>query len=143
MAKAAFRRAYRTPGPFACLAATPNDDALRTCAIFDCGRPPQARAGKGMSLYHCKWHIQKRNRHGSFWKGTYSAAQLKDYRRAAERYLKAHLDDFWIAAALTAIRATLEEACEHVMTEHLAAILTFKAEQYGARDMTVRVGKGV
>jgi len=29
------------------------------------------------------------------------------------------------------------------MTEHLAAILTFKAEQYGARDMTVRVARGL
>ena len=250
MARAALRRPYRTPGPFACLAATPNDDALRTCAIFGCGRPPQARAGRGLSLYHCRYHVQKKNRHGSFWKGTYSAAELRDYRRAAERYLKAHADDRWIAAALTALRATLdgagpnervvdvlhftprrkaraafarmrernvpplrlltihlavsgavredpirpgddgseyrltqigkaamrtasgyhsyygpgnqydryprssgralrligwmmESACEHVMTEHLAAILTFKAEQYGARDMTVRVGKGV
>ncbi len=250
MARAALRRPCRTPGPFACLVATPNDDALRTCAIFGCGRPPQARAGKGLSLYHCRYHVQKKNRHGSFWKGTYSAAQLKDYRRAAERYLKTHLDDFWIAAALTALRTTLdgagpnervadvlryapphkaraafarmrernvpplrllaihlavsgavvedrigpgedggeyrltqigkaamrtasgyhsyygpgnqfdlyprssgralrligrtlEEACEHVMAEHLAAILAFKSEQYGARDRTVRVGKGV
>ena len=47
MVRAALRRPYRTPGPFACLAATPNDDALRTCAIFGCGRPPQARAGQG------------------------------------------------------------------------------------------------
>ena len=29
------------------------------------------------------------------------------------------------------------------MAEHLGTILTFKAEQYGARDTTVRVGKGV
>ena len=100
MARAAFRRPCRTPGPFACLVATPNDDALRTCAIFGCGRPPQARAGRGLSLTHCRYHVQKRNRHGSFWKGTYSATDLKDYRRAAERYLKAHADDFWIAAAL-------------------------------------------
>ncbi len=249
MARAAFRRPYRKPGPFACLATTPNDDALRTCAIFDCGRPPQARAGRGLSLTHCRYHVQKRNRHGSFWKGTYSAAELRDYRRAAERFLKTHLDDFWIAAALASLRATLdgagpnervvdtltmkpphkaraafarmrvagvpplrlltiylavsgaviedpigpgddgreyrltqvgkaalrtasgyhsnygpgnqydryprssgqalrligrtlEEACGHVMTEHLGAILAFKAEQYGARDRTVRVGKG-
>jgi hypothetical protein len=45
--------------------------------------------------------------------------------------------------ALRLIGWMMESACEHVMTEHLAAILTFKAEQYGARDMTVRVGKGV
>ena len=77
MARAAFRRPYRKPGPFACLATTPNDDALRTCAIFDCGRPPQARAGRGLSLTHCRYHVQKRNRHGSFWKGNHSAAELR------------------------------------------------------------------
>ena len=98
---------------FACRAAALNEDpdaSLRSCAIFGCGRPPQARAGKGLSLTHCRYHVQYRNRHGCFWKGTYSAAELRDYRRAAERYLKAHLDDFWIAAALKAIDATLHGA---------------------------------
>ncbi len=71
---------------------------------------PQARAGKGLSLTHCRYHVQYRNRHGSFWKGTYRAADLRDHRRAAERYLKAHLDDYWIAAALKAIAGTLEGA---------------------------------
>ncbi|MCA3564294.1 MAG: hypothetical protein IOC90_09985 [Methylocystis sp.] len=44
------------------------------------------------------------------WKGTYSAADLKPYRRAAESYLKAHLTDLWIAHALLAIQALLDGA---------------------------------
>lgn len=80
------------------------------CAIFGCGRPTQAREGKGLSATHCRYHVQWKNRHGSYWKGTYSAAELRPYRLAADRYLRAHAADFWIAAALNGLRATLDGA---------------------------------
>ena len=111
--------------PF-CHAAAPASAALLFCPIPGCARPPQARAGKGLSLIHCRYHVQRRNRHGSFWKGTYSAADLKDYRRAAARYLKAHAGDFWIAAALTALRHTLDGAGPN---ERVVDVLTMKPAQ--------------
>ena len=86
------------------------DDAFPSCPIPGCGRPPQARAGRGFSLTHCRFHIQAKNRHGSFWKKTYSAATLRPYRRAAERFIKAYQTDFWIVAALDAIRSLLVNA---------------------------------
>jgi len=90
-------------------ATTPDPDAYK-CPIPGCGRPTQAGAGKGLSLYHCRYHIQLKNRHGSMWKRTYLAAELLPYRRAAARYLKANADDFWIAAALKALRSLMEGA---------------------------------
>lgn len=87
----------------------PDEDAY-TCPIPGCGRPSQARAGKGFSVFHCRYHIQFKNRHGSFWKGTYRAAELQPYRRAAERYIKAHLDDVWIAHALNSLRNLMDSA---------------------------------
>ena len=87
----------------------PDEDAF-ICPIPGCGRPSQARAGKGFSLYHCRYHIQFRNRHGSFWKGTYRAAELRPYRRAAERYIRAHSADPWIATALASLRSLMDDA---------------------------------
>lgn len=106
-----YRRAYPPPGPFACSVAKPNDEALAFCPIPGCGRRPQARQGKGLSLVWCRYHIQRRNRHGHLTKGTYSAADLRPYRRAAESYLKPRLGtDFWIAAAIKALGGLLDNA---------------------------------
>lgn len=100
----------RHKAEFLCRTATPNEEALDRCAIFGCGRLPQARAGRGASLTHCRYHVQYRNRHGSFWKGTYTAAELKPYRRAAESYLKAHMSDYWVAHALTTVQSLMNHA---------------------------------
>lgn len=70
-------------------AATPNPEAMPRCPIPGCGKPTQAAAGRGHSAFHCRYHVQFRNRHGSAWKGTYTAAQLQPYRRAAEAFLAA------------------------------------------------------
>ena len=86
---------------------TANEGAMRSCCIFGCGRPTQAAAGRGLSLMHCRYHVQARNRHGSFWKKTYLASDLLPYRRAAEKYLKANRENFWIAAALVSLRGLL------------------------------------
>ena len=86
------------------------DDAFPLCPIPGCGRLPQARVGRGFSLTHCRFHIQAKNRHGSFWKKTYSAATLRPYRRAAERFIETHPHDFWIVAALEALRSLMANA---------------------------------
>lgn len=106
-----FRRPYPPPGPFACSVAQPNEDAFAFCPIPGCGRKPQARLGKGLSLVWCRFHVQRRNRHGDLTKGTYSATELRPYRRAAESYLKPRLgSDFWIAASLKALSGLLDSA---------------------------------
>jgi len=83
---------------------------MERCCIPNCGRPPQAREGRGLSKLHCRYHVQWRNRHGSFWKGTYRAAELQPYRTAAARYLKDHQADTWIAHALQALDALMVSA---------------------------------
>ena len=110
---------------FACQAATPNDGALVFCPVPGCGRPPQARAGRGLSLIHCRYHVQFRNRHGSLWKGTYSAADLRPYRRAATRYLGPRHGNMWIAAALVALQSLLDRAGPN---ERMADVARMKPE---------------
>lgn len=106
------------------------------CPLLGCWRPTQANAGKGLSVYHCRYHIQFKNRHGSFWKGTYRAAELRPYRRAAERYIKAHLADFWIAAALKALRSLMDSAGP---VERVSEVLHFLTPPEKARAALARL----
>lgn len=85
-------------------------EALPLCAVPGCGRQPEARAGAGLSPTLCRYHRAFRSRHGSAWKGSYTGPQLKPYISAAERYLKAHADDFYVASALTGLAASLATA---------------------------------
>jgi hypothetical protein len=46
------------------------------------------KAGAGFNPYHCKYHVQFKSRHGSAWKGTYTADHLRPYRAATRALLK-------------------------------------------------------
>ena len=78
--------------------------------MWPCPRPPEARAGKGLSTTHCRYHVQLRSRHGSYWKRTILTATLRPYRQAAERYLKVHADDLWLSDARKRLEAQLDGA---------------------------------
>jgi hypothetical protein len=85
---------------------------------------------------HCRYHVQFKNRHGSYWKATYRTAELRPYRKAAERYIKAHLDDFWVAHALMALRSLMDRAGP---VERVADVLHFMAPAQKARAALARL----
>ncbi len=60
------------------------------CAIPGCGRPTAVASGKGKAQFHCRYHVQLKSRHGSFWHRTYRASDLRPYREAAVLWLEAH-----------------------------------------------------
>jgi hypothetical protein len=64
-------------------------------------------SGKGLSSLYCKYHSQFANRHGSVWKRSYTATELRDYRRTAERYFNAKENDRWVDVALAGLRGLL------------------------------------
>lgn len=64
----------------------------------------------GLSVFHCRYHVQFRNRHGSLWKGTYSRAQLSPYRRAAESFIRKNREDALMAMALGSLAHLLHYA---------------------------------
>lgn len=63
------------------------DPEAGRCLLFGCSRPVQRADGKGFSQTHCHYHVQFRQRHGSYWKTTYSADDIRPYREAANRFL--------------------------------------------------------
>jgi hypothetical protein len=83
------------------------DDAYPTCAVFGCGRPTRAAAGRGLNRLYCRRHEDHFQRHGSYHKGSYSAAELRPYRLAAERWLKTNSQDPYARAALQAVGALM------------------------------------
>ena len=83
--------------------ASASSPAELKCALVGCGRLVQRSAGAGFSRTHCRYHVQFKNRHGSYWKGTYTAAHLAPYRKAVRKFLSAHpaqraggLDSIWL-----------------------------------------------
>ena len=86
----------------------PNDGAFRVCPIPGCGRPPQARAGRGASLIHCDRCCRRRNRHGDLIKTTYRAAQLRPYMQTVERYIKSLPEDVALNTAERRLALLLE-----------------------------------
>lgn len=91
-------------------ASRPSPDALPVCSVWDCGRPPQAANGKGLSRRYCTKHVRHYARHGSAHRGSYSAAELKPYLWAAERWLNAHAGDGIVRAAVKAMAGLLADA---------------------------------
>lgn len=89
---------------------TSNPHAFAICPILGCGRPSQARAGKGASVIHCDRCIRRKNRHGDFVKTTYTAAQFRPYRLSVERYLRTISDDRYVAHAELSLEVLLEGA---------------------------------
>ncbi len=80
------------------------------CAIPGCGRPTMRAAGKGLAIHHCKYHVQHRARHGSHWRKSYRASDLKPYRQAAAIWIRRNRDDSYVAHSLSALASLVQFA---------------------------------
>ncbi len=63
------------------------------CFIPGCKRLTAPLMDKDFALFHCRYHVQHKARHGSHWQKTYKAADLKPYIKAAEKWGDANLRD--------------------------------------------------
>lgn len=85
-----------------------------TCKIFGCGRPARAAAGEGLDNRFCRAHAEFFQRHGSPYKRSYTAAELKPYRRAALAWVMANEADKFVANAIQRVRGLYASAGPHV-----------------------------
>lgn len=67
-------------------------------------------SGVGLAAFHCRRCVEHKSRHGSHWHGTYRASELKPYLAASTSYVRRHAADKYIAAAVAAMRNTIEGA---------------------------------
>ena len=85
-------------------------DYLPKCTIPDCGRPTMRAAKQGLAAFHCRYHVQHKARHGSHWRPSYRAADLKPYLATAAAWIKENRTEFYVAAALIRLEASMQSA---------------------------------
>lgn len=68
-------------------------DAYAKCRVPGCTRPTQRAAGKGLSRFYCKVHVNHYARHGSYWLDSLKATDLAPYRAAARQWVRRHKED--------------------------------------------------
>ena len=78
-----------------CRAGEAPEEPNGKCMAWGCKRPTQRAAGKGLSEMYCKRHIEFKRRHGSAWRKSFSASELKPIREAVRRWMAAHKADKW------------------------------------------------
>ncbi|WP_354105929.1 hypothetical protein [Bradyrhizobium sp. LB14.3] len=92
----------------------------------------------GLAPHHCREHVERRARHGSYWLNTYTAAELKPYLTAANAYVcLMAANDKVIAAAIAALRTTLDEAGPVEIATRLKGMSAAKRAKIGLARLRV------
>ncbi len=84
------------------------------CRIIGCGNPTTAGAGKGLNRLYCKKHEDHYERHGSYVKGSYTAAELEPHRKAARKWLRENRENRSVVLAVRAVAGLYRRAGPHV-----------------------------
>lgn len=84
------------------------------CHEIGCKNPPTARAGKGLNRLYCRKHEDFFERHGSYFKGSYTAAQINPYRCAALKWIKQNEDKLFVSTAILKVTGLYRNAGPHV-----------------------------
>lgn len=100
------------------------------CVVLGCGQPTMAQESSGLNKAYCRRHVEHYRRHGSYSKPSYTAAELRPYRKAALRWLQAHRD-------LPAVR----EAREGVVTLYARGGSPVEVFRLVGRPPAERAGK--
>lgn len=74
-------------------------DQLR-CIFPGCRNPTRAASARGLNQRYCRQHEDHFQRHGSYYRRSYSASELKPYRVFAERWLVANGSDPYVQSAI-------------------------------------------
>lgn len=102
-----------------CTIADPTGLAPPAPAFRPCGRPTARAAGKGFSAFLCRYHTQRKARHGSPWHRGYRASDLKPYLRVATNFIADHRQDPFIIAALNGLDHEMAFAGEAELVSRL------------------------
>ena len=91
-------------------AKTPDSGVRARCGILHCRNLTTAAAGKGLNRRFCQAHEDRYERHGSPYRGSYSARQLNPYRRAAFDWLAANAEDASVKTGIAGVESLYQNA---------------------------------
>lgn len=92
------------------------------CKVIGCPHPPRAATRNGLDTRFCRSHADFYSRHGSPYKGSYSAAQLQPYRKVVRKWLKENRENAWVLNAVTRVRGLYDRAGPHEEAFRLAGM---------------------
>uniref|UniRef100_A0A7Z0Q9S1 Uncharacterized protein n=2 Tax=Bradyrhizobium barranii subsp. barranii TaxID=2823807 RepID=A0A7Z0Q9S1_9BRAD len=112
--------------------------AAATCVIPGCGRQTMKAAREGLAPHHCRRHVEHRARHGSYWRPSFKASELRPYVTAATAHvsLRAAHEKF-IAAAIADMGRTLEDAGPVEIATRLKGMSATKRAKIGLARLRV------
>jgi len=84
------------------------------CRVVHCGKPARAGTGDGLDMVFCRAHADHHARHGSPYKASYTAAELRPYRQEARQWLKANKGQPSVLNAVMRVRGLYQQAGPHV-----------------------------
>lgn len=84
--------------------AEPREGHLK-CAVYGCDQPTRSAARAGLNQVYCRRHEDHYQRHGSYFKQSYTGPELRAYRIGAEQWLNVNTDDEYARVASKAIDA--------------------------------------
>jgi hypothetical protein len=84
------------------------------CRVVGC--PKSARAGTedGLDTRFCRSHADHYSRHGSPYRGSFTAKEIEPHRKAALAWLMANAEDTWVRNAIGRVKTLYDTAGPHV-----------------------------
>lgn len=82
----------------------------KSCIAFGCRNKVQQSHLSRSNLNYCRYHIQYKARHGSHWRSTYRASDLKPYLQSATRWVEANRNHADVVMAVLWLKGLLESA---------------------------------
>jgi hypothetical protein len=99
-------------------------DAYERCRAYPCTNRTTADRGEGLNRLYCRKHIEFYRRHGSYYKKSYGAGQLRPYRQKAMQWLQEREADPAIQRAVAGVRRLYASAGVPVEAFRLAGMST-------------------
>lgn len=90
------------------------DQEYRHCRVLGCKNPARAATDDGVDKRFCRSHYEHYQRHGSPFKGSYTAKELNPYRQAALCWLLDNPEDSWGLQAVGRVKGLYRRAGPHV-----------------------------
>ncbi|MBZ9922210.1 hypothetical protein LB579_31515 [Mesorhizobium sp. BR1-1-7] len=84
------------------------------CRVIGCDRPARAGTDDGLDTRFCRQHSDHYSRHGSPYKGSYTAKELAPYRKAACAWLEVNAEDQWVRNAVDRVETLYRAAGPHI-----------------------------
>lgn len=92
------------------------------CRIIGCQQLASASKGDGLNLRFCRRHEDFYERHGSYYKSSYTAAQITPYREAAHKWLTLNQDNPTVQRAILNVKRLYSDAGQHIEAFRLTGL---------------------